>query len=313
MRFLRTTFLLFTLGLSSQGQAVLHYTPVNFDAAKARVLVVVHGCLQSAESMVLGTGWNQIADKENLLVIYPQVPEGSNPLGCWSWYLPENQRADRGQLRGVVDQVNEVKQLYKVADNGQFAVGISSGGATVAGLLACFPKEFSAGAIHSAPSYGLAQTLMDGEQVLKNGPQGPTRGPCRPSDFSGDVLVIQGAEDTVVNPKNAQRVIQDFLGTSTPAATRENRDSKGNLVSTEADYVQNQTRGRLVSLAGLGHVWAGYTQTLRYASLVGPQGKFPTEVPFFSEKGPSSTQLMWEFFAGVRRSPAQAAPQKNSR
>src|SRR5688572_30729732 len=91
-------------------QAALVYTPTKLKPQSANLVVVIHGCLQSAESMALGTGWNQIADENNLVILYPQVPADSNPLNCWSWYLPENQRADTGQLKILRDEIQSLRQ-----------------------------------------------------------------------------------------------------------------------------------------------------------------------------------------------------------
>lgn len=246
--------------------ADLVYTPSRFDPDKAGLVVVLHGCLQSAESMALGTGWNQIADDQNLAILYPQVPKNSHPLNCWAWYRTENQRADSGQLKDVADRILATQKSLNLKAPRVFVTGLSSGAATAAGLLACFPHLFTAGALHSGPSYGLAANEQEAQKVLRDGP--PAKSvelPCQPKNFHGELLVIQGTQDKVVHPLHGARIIKDFGG-----------------------------KGRLVMVSGLDHAWSGYTSTL------GPHGKFPTRLPFFSEIGPSATDLIWDFF---RKSP----------
>lgn len=285
-------FLVLSFAVSNPVRAALVYSPPNFNPATARLIVVIHGCLQSAESMVLGTGWNLLAEKNNLVVLYPQVPDGSNALGCWSWYLPENQEAGSGQLRMIKDEIESTKLRMGLKNPRVFLAGISSGGAMVAGLMACYPNDFAGAAIHSGPSYGLARNLDEGSKVLQQGPGTmPNRGPCRPQDFSGSVLVIQGDADQIVNPKNANRILADFAGSTQPLSSTDYKSA--DLVYTVSDYARVS---RLVTVKGLGHAWSGFTQDLRF--------KIPTTVPFFSDKGPSATQLMWEFFD----SPAKPAP-----
>jgi Esterase PHB depolymerase len=60
-------------------------------AEPCKVHVAIHGCEQSAE--VVGnrfyteTGYNEWADTNALVVLYPQVSKGlSNPNGCWDWW-----------------------------------------------------------------------------------------------------------------------------------------------------------------------------------------------------------------------------------
>ena len=58
------------------------------------VHVAFHGCQQSVEfigdSFAAGAGYNEWAESNNLLVLYPQVAGSKiaplNPLGCWDWW-----------------------------------------------------------------------------------------------------------------------------------------------------------------------------------------------------------------------------------
>ncbi|MGE4131875.1 MAG: PHB depolymerase family esterase [Bdellovibrionales bacterium] len=280
MRFFVLIFFL----ISDVATAALVYKPTTFDPATAQVVVVIHGCLQSGESMAMGAGFNLIADKNNLLVIYPQVPDG-HPLGCWSWYLPENQRSDGGQLKSVHDLVRATIQAEKMSDPRVHLVGISSGGATVAGLLACFPNDYKSAAIHSAPSYALATDAASAEVVLRDGPKRETLGPCHPQEFNGRLIVVQGSADAVVNPRHAERWMKDFLGADQPAKTNRVSDLGGRY--TQSDYV-GRGRGRIIKVDGLGHAWSGSKANLRYP-------KLPTTIPFFSSTGPEATRLMWDY------------------
>lgn len=283
----------FLIAASAHGALV--YTPAKFEAATAKMVVVIHGCLQSPESMALGAGWNQLADANNFVVVYPRVPEGSNPMDCWSWYLPENQKKDSGQLKLIMDEITSVKQGLKLKSPDVFLAGISSGGAMVSGLLACYPGEFKAGAIHSGPSYAVAGDLKEGEKALRDGPSATApAGSCKPHDFKGSVLVVQGTLDVVVNPKNARRVISDFVGTAEESSTKDLQE--GGLRYTVADFKSEKgAKGRLVMVHGLGHTWAGSDANLKFSSLLGSKGKMPTVIPFFTGTGPSSTNLIWDF------------------
>lgn len=275
-------------------RAALLHLPENFNPATARVLVVIHGCLQSPESMALGTGWDQIADRENLVVFYPHVPS-DHPLGCWAWYRAENQSADRGELKSVMDEIDVAIAKLGLRRPEIFLAGISSGGATVAGLMACFPRRFTAAAIHSAPSYGLVQNELNDDGVLRSDPgHRPNLGPCQPADYQGDVIVIQGTADPVVELNHASRVIRDFIGTSPQTASRS--ASGGGLAYRVDEYASGARRGRLIMVQGLGHAWGGFAENLRFKEIVGPTKRNATHVPFFTDAGPSSTNLIWDFF-----------------
>lgn len=282
--------------------ASLLYIPENLNKETARVVVVIHGCLQSAEAMAAGTGWNGIADKNNLVIIYPQVPEGTNGLNCWSWYLPENQTAKSGQLKTIADDVKiNIARLQLPAPQ-VFATGISSGGAMVAGLAACFPKDFAAVAIHSAPVYGQAKNLEQGNDLLKNGPprRGETRVDCHPKDFAKPLLVVQGLRDNVVNPRNAQALMTSFLS----GAVKENETERkvDGVAFAQTDYFKDKNFvGRLIKIPHLAHAWSGYEKNLRNSPYINSKSAMPTSLPFFATEGPSSTDLIWEFFTEAQQ------------
>lgn len=297
LKFLFTTTLFFVSRFSF---AALIYIPQKLDISRAKVIVVIHGCLQSPESMALGTGWNQKADQHNLVILYPQVPSGSNALDCWSWYLPENQQDKTGQLALIREEIATWKKRLNIGKAPVFVAGISSGAATTAGLMACFPNEFIAGAIHSGPSYGLAASLKAGEELLKSGASSePIKRPCDPKNFKKPVMIIQGEADQVVNPKNVNLIASDFLSHASRGEmkTRQANDLK---YQSEDYLYQGQLAGRIVRIEGLGHSWAGYKENLRHSEILGPNGKIPTQVPFFSSQGPSATNMIFEFFESVR-------------
>lgn len=61
--------------------------------AHCKVHVAIHGCGQSAQSVgdkfVTDTGYNEWADTNQLLILYPQVNKSVipyNPSGCWDWW-----------------------------------------------------------------------------------------------------------------------------------------------------------------------------------------------------------------------------------
>lgn len=55
--------------------------------------IAFHGCLQGKSVVgnvyAKNSGYNQVADLNNFIVIYPQVKSsiyGGNPSGCWDWW-----------------------------------------------------------------------------------------------------------------------------------------------------------------------------------------------------------------------------------
>ena len=101
------------------------YVPPSCSTAGAncKVHVAIHGCKQSAESVgnkfVTDTGYNNWADNNKLLVLYPQVNKSvipSNPQGCWDWWGytgPSYAYKSGSQMKAIKAMVNQLTQQPK--------------------------------------------------------------------------------------------------------------------------------------------------------------------------------------------------------
>jgi len=204
---------------------------------------VLHGCEQDADAIAASARWNDLAEKEGFLVLYPNQQWGRNPYNCWNWFLPVNQTAVAGEPAEIAAAVTAAKLLYPVDPDRVYVAGLSAGAATAAALLSCYPDVFAAGGIHSGVSYGLAATPADALDVMKNGPGSrKTQGLCDPGSYKGSVFVIHGSSDPVIAPSNADRVAADFSG----------------------------ARVRELIVPGLGHAWSGGAPGLPASDPNGP-------------------------------------------
>ncbi|WP_428425758.1 extracellular catalytic domain type 2 short-chain-length polyhydroxyalkanoate depolymerase [Methylibium sp.] len=98
------------------------YVPRSCTASDAhcKVHVAIHGCVQSSESVgdqfYADTGYNNWADSNHILVLYPQVNKSaipSNPQGCWDWWgYTGGNYANKSslQMRAIVAMVNRLAQ-----------------------------------------------------------------------------------------------------------------------------------------------------------------------------------------------------------
>ncbi len=79
---------------SSMSNTAYAYVPKACDTQSCRVHVAFHGCRQSAATVgdrfYKGTGYNELADTNNMIVLYPQVDASPvypyNPRGCWDFW-----------------------------------------------------------------------------------------------------------------------------------------------------------------------------------------------------------------------------------
>ncbi|HZR03731.1 MAG TPA: PHB depolymerase family esterase [Burkholderiales bacterium] len=79
-------------GLADTGYLYVPHS-CTMQGTRCKVHVALHGCLQAAESVgdtfYSKTGYNNWADSNDILVLYPQVNKSThpyNPNGCWDWW-----------------------------------------------------------------------------------------------------------------------------------------------------------------------------------------------------------------------------------
>ncbi|MGK5026957.1 extracellular catalytic domain type 2 short-chain-length polyhydroxyalkanoate depolymerase [Janthinobacterium sp. RB2R34] len=105
---------------SSMGNTGYAYIPAACNSESCRVHVVFHGCLQTTqaigEQFYMRTGYNQVADANRIVVLYPQVEPSPvypyNPKGCWDfWGYTSINPLDPGFYRKSGTQMEAVKNM----------------------------------------------------------------------------------------------------------------------------------------------------------------------------------------------------------
>ena len=100
------------------------YVPKNCASGERCGLhVALHGCQQSSEfvndAFATGAGYNEWAESNNLLVLYPQVASSKlapmNPMGCWDWWGYTNKDYATRSAPQIVVIKSMIDTLTKVA------------------------------------------------------------------------------------------------------------------------------------------------------------------------------------------------------
>lgn len=134
----------------SMGEQGFAYVPVSCAAMQpCRVHVALHGCLQSfsniKEDFVRHAGYNEWADTNRIIVLYPQTKPstftrtfGSNPQACWDWwgYLDPNPTESPTYLLKSGSQIHAIKAMVGRLTSGAMAApphaaGVATAPATV--------------------------------------------------------------------------------------------------------------------------------------------------------------------------------------
>ena len=81
-----------SLELTCMSDTAYIYIPKSCETESCKVHVAFHGCLQSDENIgdkyYTQTGYNELADTNNIILLYPQVEKSipANPMGCWDFW-----------------------------------------------------------------------------------------------------------------------------------------------------------------------------------------------------------------------------------
>lgn len=70
-------------------------------SAKCALLVVLHGCTQSAESYDRGAGWSTLAERFGFALLLPEQQRSNNPNGCFNWFQTGDIERGHGEALSI--------------------------------------------------------------------------------------------------------------------------------------------------------------------------------------------------------------------
>ncbi|MES3024672.1 MAG: PHB depolymerase family esterase [Pseudomonadota bacterium] len=263
------------------------------------LLVMLHGCEQSATEFARGTRMNALAERAGFAVLYPQQALSSHPKRCWKWYDRATQQGG-GDTRVIAGMVEQIAHSYPIDRSRIYICGMSAG-AGMANIVALnHPDLFAAQGLHSGPVFGGGHSTLRAVGVMQHGDGMQAGGAIdmllarRPRFPPLPTMLIQGEADRVVRPVN-----QDQLARQATQVNGLGPDSavkltvKAGTSRTHPYRLRDVLRGRKVMLrvaqiGELGHAWSGGDASL----------------PFHAGRGPDASKMLLDFFSRHRRGPA---------
>lgn len=285
--------------LTIQGRIRMYrtYRPATM-APAAPMVVMVHGGLGSARAAEAAYGWNLIADRAGVVILYPQADGGGWNAGGDCCGLAPQWGLDDAAF--IVAAVAQTSQRVSIDPTQVYAAGMSNGG-MMAYQLACTTTIFA------------AIGVVAGTQL----------GPCiNPPPIS--IIHVHGTDDPIVpitgiagpdtgltpilgppirDLVNSWRIV-DRCGGTIESAT-------GGVVSLTSMCPSNRAVA-LVTIQGGGHAWPGVPRRGPLDATPYPSGVLPTTSPTAATRAtgrPSvpaltplpndypTTERLWAFFA----------------
>ena len=276
-------------------------------APRPALVVVLHGCTQTAEAYDLGAGWSALADEHGFALLYPQQKAENNPNTCFSWFDPARAARDRGEALSIRQMIERMASDIDADRDRIFITGLSAGGAMTSVMLAAYPEVFAAGAIIAGLPFGSARNVHEAFQSMYSGPNKSARDwgelVREASPHQGPwpkVSIWHGDADTTVQPSNAQELVKQWTHVhGLPAEPTSQGD--------EGDRRLRQWRDSTGDLRVEEHVISGMAHG---APLHSDQDAVGSGVPgpYMLDVGISSTYEIAGFFGLVESSSSRALP-----
>jgi poly(hydroxyalkanoate) depolymerase family esterase len=240
------------------------YLPPNGPRRDGPLIVLLHGCGQSASNFARETGWIALAEGLRVPLVLPEQSGENNHGRCFNWFRPVHTARDGGEAQSIREMVATAIQRFAADPKRVFVAGLSAGGAMTAALLAAYPDVFAGGAVIAGLPVGAASSTS--EALRRMADAGPERSPAAWADqvrrtapirYAGRwprLAIWHGDADRVVDPGNSRNLAMQWSalhGVDTPATEITNLRE----MRRERWHAARQTVVELWSVPNLAHAW----------------------------------------------------------
>lgn len=268
------------------------------------LVVMLHGCRQTAADFATATRMNELAERKGFAVLYPQQSTAADGHRCWHWYKRATQQG-QGDVPLVAKMIAHVQQRHGLDVSRTYMAGLSAGAALANIVALRHPELIAAVGLHSAPVFGTADSALSAYRAMQHGAarahsqtahEFAKALPLLSGKSGMPVILIHGERDPVVRRINVEQLSQQFLiinaaSISRPEPVQRSYPARTGGRSprpayrTATYYAGRKPQLVRCEIGTLGHAWSGGDD----------------HVAFSEREGPDATRMMWDFFARHRR------------
>jgi poly(hydroxyalkanoate) depolymerase family esterase len=289
----------------------LLYKPKSYARKRPTPLVVtVHGCQTTAEQHMKSTLFNEVAERNGFVVLYPDVDAIGRTLPgpanqCWKFPYPPAWMRGNSDAAAIADMPRAVMKQLNIDPERVYLVGTSAGGLMAAIDAAAYPDLFAAVGLVASAGYvdfpcfttGIGIPVSTSAQLAyqQMGPRARIV-PRFVIGSDGDLAFPASCSDKAI--EQGLRTNNLVLGDSqtgpialTPAAVREKRrrDGYAYTVSTYLDPAGCLIGERWI-IHGMPHGWPGGSTDPKY------------DDGFTFSRAPNGARGTWRFMRRYRTS-----------
>jgi len=268
------------------------YIPSSYRGQTLPLVVMLHGCTQTADDFAAGTRMNAIAEERDCFVAYPEQTAAANPARCWNWFRRSDQQRGEGEPSLVAGVTRKVMRDYRVDSRRVYVAGLSAGAAAAAILGVNYPDLYAAIGMHSGLVCGAASDLPSAVAAMR---QGEITAPLfAPATAGADgeapvvpTIVFHGDQDLTVHPRNSVHAIAYWANRSDLRASVHRDRVPGGHAYSRTIY-RNATGKSILEqwdIHGSGHAWSGGSAAGTFTDPRGPDASREMMRFFFEHPG----------------------------
>lgn len=287
----------------------LLYTPSSYDQRRpAPLVVVVHGCQTTAHQQMRSSGFNELADREGFVVLYPDVDVVGRLLpgpaqNCWKFPYPPAWVRGGSDAGAIAEMTRAAMRDRRIDPERVYIVGSSAGGLMASIQAAAYPDLYAAVGLVASAGYVDWPCFVTGiglpvelSALLAHQQMGP-RARVVPR------FVLAGTADQAFPPACGVKAVEQGLRTNnlvlsgrqdgpiplTPTAVRRGQEPDGYAYTVSQYDHRGCALAELWMVEGLPHSWPGGTSV--------PADRYNNDT-----RAPDGAEAVWAFFERHRRS-----------
>ncbi|QEI06684.1 PHB depolymerase family esterase [Pigmentiphaga aceris] len=259
------------------------------------LVVMLHGCQQTAADFARGTRMNRLADKEGFVIAWPQQSANAQSQRCWRWFRPQHGHGG-SEADAIASLARSLVAKLRLDADRVYVAGLSAGAGMAALVALRHPDVFAAVGLHSGAVMGDAYDASAGMAAMRRGSRRDVLEQARSLlstavPFAGmPAMIVHGGRDHVVDVRNARQLFEQFrdlngIDAMQPPVVAALAAGTDRAWQREDLRAGRRTMVRLAYVPALGHAWSGGD----------------SDVKFHDAAGPNAGLLFWRFFEANTR------------
>ena len=274
--------------------------------ADAPLVVVLHGCTQTASGYDHASGWSQLADREGFALLYPEQKRSNNANGCFNWFEPGDIRRDVGEALSIRQMIAAMQDRHGIDPGRIFITGLSAGGAMTATMLSTYPELFAGGGIIAGLPHGITNGMVQAFDRMRghalpstDALQAALRNASSHHGRWPRLSIWHGSADATVSERNADAIVAQWRGVHGLADKPTRTEAVGPVSHRSWAALDGRVMLEDYRISGMAH---GTPLKTTGADALG------SPAPYMLDAGISSTLRIARFWEIAGAAPARAKP-----